>query len=959
MISSPINQTLNLNDQSDPVGKLRVSEPQSLIDTDFEYSLQGSKWENVFLSNNMPGPFYRANEPSYSGSQIISIFGSVNQGTTQPQGTIRVTVNAPPTVAPFAVGNYISIRGNQQSSQSFVDNFDASGPITAVISPTVFEIKANTNNNINTAINFATPETVIYSGGYYQRSNLRPTSLTTVFGSLSCRLGFSAPHGFLPGMQFTLFDPASSNQVILGAPGPTAPVPWVGGYPWIGTFTVDQIVNTTTIGFKTVSAFWSNTNVSLTPTVSVFPHNNSQIIHRFTDGGVQITPTLNYNNTQSFSGLITPESKIIRQTRKYFRYQSGKGIQFATGILFKPSYDLNSMPGTTVVTDDKGDRWAALTVTTEQDPGVVAYANYRDGTNVRITGLSGWGFIASGPGFASSYSQYLLPFEGPVVRIADNSVQIGVSRVPLNHFLVGGSVSNVRGLSPKLEVLGWYDGVVRTGLFDEQNGAFFEYDGTNFNVVKRSCVQNVAGRWSTITESATITRGGIYNNVDSMNAGEVVSIRGMTYKINQWNASIPSNTTRQIAPLYRGPSTAYNRISQVVEERVSQQNFNIDKLDGNGPSGYKLDLSKMQMVYLDYSWYGAGKIRYGIRNEQGNIIWFHEIKNNNVNTEAYFRSGNLPARFEISTEGTKCTYLGGTTFDAGGSVPITTGILISSFKSQTDLMPPSGTMFYGNFNIGTCEPLRYIKTKFNASTNIQELSVGRRGLPTPGGYTGVDGGLATTPITNFTRFFSMNQNCAPTLSHWGTAVLMDGRFDQDTSYLFTAATLSAVVIPPNTERPIISIRLAPSVDYGVGGAFGDRNLINRSQLTLDSVGLAVIGTGQAILRTNSVTDAFNNTSNWQNVANGSIAQYLDYSTRGNYVLSGGDTVGGFFVDEGVGRFAITTKEIGKIRELGNSVLGGNNCYPDGPDVLTVFLRSLTTNQSVSAVARLTWTEAQG
>jgi len=37
----------------DPVEKMRVSTPQALMDTDFEYSLQATKWESVQLQNNI------------------------------------------------------------------------------------------------------------------------------------------------------------------------------------------------------------------------------------------------------------------------------------------------------------------------------------------------------------------------------------------------------------------------------------------------------------------------------------------------------------------------------------------------------------------------------------------------------------------------------------------------------------------------------------------------------------------------------------------------------------------------------------------------------------------------------------------------------------------------------------------------------------------------------------------
>lgn len=42
----------------DPINKLRVSTPQSLIDTDYEYSIQTTKWEQLSLLNNRPFAFY-------------------------------------------------------------------------------------------------------------------------------------------------------------------------------------------------------------------------------------------------------------------------------------------------------------------------------------------------------------------------------------------------------------------------------------------------------------------------------------------------------------------------------------------------------------------------------------------------------------------------------------------------------------------------------------------------------------------------------------------------------------------------------------------------------------------------------------------------------------------------------------------------------------------------------------
>jgi hypothetical protein len=55
------------------------------------------------------------------------------------------------------------------------------------------------------------------------------------------------------------------------------------------------------------------------------------------------------------------------------------------------------------------------------------------------------------------------------------------------------------------------------------------------------------------------------------------------------------------------------------------------------------------MVYMDYSWYGAGKIRFGFKTSDGQVQYVHEFVHNNNLFESYFRSGNLPARYEVVT----------------------------------------------------------------------------------------------------------------------------------------------------------------------------------------------------------------------------------------------------------------------------------------------------------------------
>jgi hypothetical protein len=120
----------------------------------------------------------------------------------------------------------------------------------------------------------------------------------------------------------------------------------------------------------------------------------------------------------------------------------------------------------------------------------------------------------------------------------------------------------------------------------------------------------------------------------------------MTYRV----VDITSDSSFTINPPYRGLIAANNAvITKTIDQRIPQSQWNIDRCDGTGPSGYRLDLGRMQMFYIDYSWYGAGFIRWGFRGANGDIIYCHKQANNNVNYEAYMRSGNLPGRYEVNT----------------------------------------------------------------------------------------------------------------------------------------------------------------------------------------------------------------------------------------------------------------------------------------------------------------------
>lgn len=89
----------------------------------------------------------------------------------------------------------------------------------------------------------------------------------------------------------------------------------------------------------------------------------------------------------------------------------------------------------------------------------------------------------------------------------------------------------------------------------------------------------------------------------------------------------------------------------VVDNRVTQANWNLDTMDGNGSSGITLDFTKTQIQVIDFEWLGAGRVRMGFV-VNGLIYYAHEFLNTNVLDVVYMQTPNLPLRSEISNDGT-------------------------------------------------------------------------------------------------------------------------------------------------------------------------------------------------------------------------------------------------------------------------------------------------------------------
>lgn len=89
----------------------------------------------------------------------------------------------------------------------------------------------------------------------------------------------------------------------------------------------------------------------------------------------------------------------------------------------------------------------------------------------------------------------------------------------------------------------------------------------------------------------------------------------------------------------------------VVDTAITQANWNQDKLDGTGPSGLTLDMSKHQLFRITYAFLGIGDVAFSFFID-GKWRIAHIQRNANSLTGMYMQSGILPLRSEIKAIGT-------------------------------------------------------------------------------------------------------------------------------------------------------------------------------------------------------------------------------------------------------------------------------------------------------------------
>lgn len=656
-------------------------------------------------------------------------------------------------------------------------------------------------------------------------------------------------------------------------------------------------------------------------------------LHRPYDGGVELIPSRN------------PDSTMIRQTRKYFRYQSGKGIQVSFAVNFSPSTTIDTMT------------WANVS------GNIIATVNTRyphrltPNSNIVISGAT----ISSGTNYWNgSHTIDSTP--------TPTSMKLELAGEPAD--------AAAQGLV-EYYVDGWENSLLKCGMFDDQNGLYFEYDGLDLYCCRRSSVVQLSGSVS-VTFKSGLVSGTNTKFLSQLSEGDFIVIKGQSYRV----ADILNDTNLYILPTYRGVTGSNIIVTKTIDTKVPQAAWSIDKCDGTGPSGYVLDLNRIQMAYMDYAWYGAGKVRFGFKDQRGKVIYCHEFIHNNKFTEAYLRSGNIPARYEIENTGTPSyvpalahwgtsVIMDGRFDDDKAYVFTASSKSLSLVGSGVDTLSIDSqietTSQYYIFDGSRYREAGYALKVNSPSSAFNTLS--------PGLEVAMDG-LAAGTLTDVPTDSRISQtvyqsgvssrigfssNTSSTAAR--TLVMVDRQ--PSSANAGGNATVTLGTISGSTdityEQPLISIRLAPSVDSSAPGSLGSREIINRMQLILNSVGVLATHAVEVNLRLNGSLSSYP----WERVTNPSLSQLIYHDTTSR--IEGGTAIYTFRAQGGTGTPrtpVLTQQDLGELATLGNSIMGGDNVYPDGPDVLTVTVRlvedvsAVTTENPFSIAGRISWSESQ-
>jgi hypothetical protein len=251
----------------------------------------------------------------------------------------------------------------------------------------------------------------------------------------------------------------------------------------------------------------------------------------------------------------------------------------------------------------------------------------------------------------------------------------------------------------------------------------------------------------------------------------------------------------------------------VVDTVVAQADWNLDPMDGTGPSGVTLDATKSQILVIDKDWLGVGARRVGL-NIHGVTYYVHAFFHANLSTGVYMTTANLPVRWSITNTGAVA---------AGASLKAICCSVISEggFEDVRGLPFTAATANVGVGSISTTEiPLIAIRPAATFNSIVNRTSIRLQEIAA---------WAAEAPVA-----VRVYYNPTVTGGTWA-AVGATSAVEVNTTATFTGGTETALIFVPTAQ----AVKQT---------AAGVQSLVSQLPFTLDAAGANPITIGLTAVR---------------------------------------------------------------------------------------------------------------
>lgn len=284
---------------------------------------------------------------------------------------------------------------------------------------------------------------------------------------------------------------------------------------------------------------------------------------------------------------------------------------------------------------------------------------------------------------------------------------------------------------------------LRAGLFAQEQALNIGYNGEQVGILRQNGGKAEIVQFTISASTAgtgVITLNGVSTNVTITTTNTTTSAKEIAAtSFTGWTAEQVDNTVRflsnsvgvltpgtySVGGTLTGTTSVLQAGAANNNNWTYQQDWNIDTLDGNGPSGVDIDFSKLNVYQIQFRWLGAGEIRYSIENPiTGDMIYFHHEHYSNRNNDVHldnpsFKMGYIAANLTGDTLATNASTSGASMMAAREGLEVE-----GAFPSSTTSTITTTLNANSNYNVLSLKNELIFQNKINLrKVKMKNMSV--------------------------------------------------------------------------------------------------------------------------------------------------------------------------------------------------------------------------------------------